>query len=565
MRLLILMALCVAAGCSGSAQPDPDGAGSGPGPSDGQSPSTGGPGTSPDGPGPSQELGAGRSGPRRLTQREYANTIRALLGDVLTEADVQELPADATTPFDNDFSTQEQWQQVVLAAERLAERASERALADPQRRSQLVGCTPQGAADAECLRAFIQRFGRQALRRPLSASELDTLDDALQAASEANDFHAAVDVVIRALLQDTEFLYRVERGTPDPEHPGVLRLTDFEVASRLAYFLWQAPPDEALLDQAAAGKLRTPEQVRAAAQRMLSDPRAAEAIQRFHALWLSYEVLPQSAELASRLRTETRALVQRVLLDEQRPWLDLFRSNETYVDALLAEHYGLASPPAGTSKWVPYGTSGRRGILSHGAVLSNGAHYGDTSPTLRGKFVQSRLFCTDIPKPDPATLPPGVVLDKPPTSSTTNCKVERYAAHSEVGLCAGCHQLMDPIGFGLENYDGSGRFRTMEPKSAGSNSDLPACQTPIAGNGEIPGVGTFHGPSELTELLLGGERLDACAATQLYRFAMGRREAGQDRPYLDRVIAAFRGSGHRFDELILALVSDPAFSRRLAQ
>jgi hypothetical protein len=558
MRFLTLMVLCVAASCSGPAQPAPEEQLPGQGPADGQNPSPGGQE-------PSSELGVGRSGPRRLTQREYANTIRALLGEVLTEADVQKLPADATTPFDNDFSTQEQWQQVVLAAERLAESASARALADVQRRSQLVGCTPRSVDDAECLRSFIQRFGRQALRRPLSASEVDTLDDALQAAREANDFHAAVDVVIRTLLQDTEFLYRIEKGVPDVEHPGVLRLTNFEVASRLAYFLWQAPPDEALLEQAAAGQLQTPEQVRTAAQRMLLDPRAEEAIQRFHSLWLSYEELPQSPELASRLRTETRTLVKRVLLDEKRPWLDLFRSNETYVDASLAQHYGLAAPPAGTSQWVSYGTTGRKGLLSHGAVLSNGAHYGDTSPTLRGKFIQSRLFCTDIPKPDPATLPPGVILDKPPTSSTTNCKVERYAAHREMGLCAGCHQLMDPIGFGLENYDGSGRFRTMEPKSAGSNQDLPACQTPIAGNGEIPGVGTFHGPSELTELLLQGERLDACAATQLYRFAMGRREEGQDRAYVERVIAKFRESGHRFDELILALVSDPAFSRRLAQ
>lgn len=559
MRRLILVTFCLLAGCSGSSGQSPEEASpDGPArPGDGSSISP--PAHDPSG------LGVGRSGPRRLTKREYANTVQTLLGSVLTEADLQELPVDALSPFDNDYNTQEQWQQVALAAERLAEKASQRALADTARRSQLVGCTPKGPQDAECLRSFIQRFGRRALRRPLTAEEVDSLGRALQVAQEENNFYAAVDVVIRALLQDSEFLYRIEVGTPDPKHPEVLQLNGFEVASRLSFFLWGGPPDDTLLDLAEKDQLRTPEQLRAAAGRMLADPRAAEIIQRFHSLWLGYEDLPHEPELAGKLRNETRALIQRVLIEQRQPWLDLFRSDETFIDSVLARHYNLSAPQGGSAGWVSYGSSGRKGILAHGSVLSNGAHYGDSSPTLRGKFIQNKLFCTEVPKPDPSILPPGVSVDMPPSEGKSNCKVDRYAAHRELGACASCHNLMDPIGFGLENYDGAGRFRTREPKTAGSNANMPECDQPIAGEGEVPGVGRFHGPSELSDLLIQSNKLDSCAATQLYRFAMGHREQAAEYPALQRLISSFRESGHDFHNLLLTLVSDPAFSRRLAQ
>ncbi len=490
------------------------------------------------------------SGARRLTRTEYDDTVRDLLGDA-TNSGFATLPEDVNDPFDNNYMTQLVSPALINAAETLATNAAKRALADPAIHVKIVPCQPTGPADTDCLRKFIATFGRRALRRPLEASEIDEYAALGSFAVEGNAFDVGVELVIRAMLQDVEFLYRVEVGTEVAGVPGVFKLNHFEVATRLSYFLLGTTPDDALLDVAAAQKLGSPGDIRAAAVTIMANPRARERVNRFHALWLSFHQLPHPPDLTAALRAESAALINRVVFDKPSSYLDLFTSSDTYANDFLADHYGLPKPGSTTGAWVAYGNTGRKGILSHGAVLSAGAKFADTSPTQRGKFVQNRLLCREIPAPPPTTK-----SDNPPSDAPGNCKIDKYKAHATDGACKGCHSQMDPIGFGLENYDKAGVFRATE-------TGKPEC--PIDGAGDLLGVGPFNGPAGLADKLLASGELEACVVTQLYRFATGRREATEDTPVIQGLATKFVQNDHGFAPLLLEVVADNGFGFRRAQ
>jgi hypothetical protein len=485
------------------------------------------------------------SGLRRLTAAEYDATVRDLLGIDVVAALL--LPEDWRQPFDNDYTTQVASQALVEGAELLAADVAALALETPAVRDATVGCTPTGPADDACFRTFVTTFGRRALRRPLTAEEVDRFASLLAEAQETGEFDDAVEVALRAFLQHPEFLYRVEVGTPVDDEPGVFRLGDHEIGTRLSYFIWGSTPSDALLDMADAGELHTPDQIAAAAEEMLTDDRARERIGRFHALWLGYEQLPHSPDLVAAMQAETQALIDKVIFEEATPWQDLLRASETFVDATLAEHYGLTAPGTDAG-WVAYGDSGRRGLLSHGTFLSSMAKIGDSSPTKRGILVRTRLMCQVIPPP-----PPNVDVDnvEPPEGM---CKDEFYRTFHAQGSCAGCHNLMDPIGLGLENYDHTGAFRTQEIAD-------PSCE--ISGQGEIDGT-PFSGPAELSALLLESGTLNECVATQLYRFAMGRTELTEvDYRFVEGVVGEVAPEGDfDFTQMVVRFVSDDAFRFR---
>ncbi|MCA9708361.1 MAG: DUF1592 domain-containing protein [Myxococcales bacterium] len=495
------------------------------------------------------------SGLRRLSAREYDNTVHDLLGDPGGAALL--LPEDIRTPYDNDYTTQVASKALVDGLDVFVADVVGRLLDDPARRDEVVGCTPSGPDDAQCLRAFIERFGRRALRRPLTEDEIAEYMLALDHAAQSGDFYTAVDTVLRALLQDVELLYRVELGTPVPGQPGLFALSDWEVAARLSYLLWGTTPDEWLLALAEDGLLHTSDDIRSAAEAMLDDERTLTLVERFHAMWMGYETLPFGGEVADAMRTETRALFERVLFTEDRPWQDLFRLEQTFVGDALAEHYGLTPPGSEEPVWVDYGDSGRRGLLSQGSFLSVGGKFGDTSPIVRGLMIRTRLFCE--PRPTP---PPGVDVDAEPTEGV--CKEERYAAH-RAGSCAGCHEQLDPVGFGLEAYDLQGRFRTFETDDPDTEADESQCA--ISGQGRLVLASgeshDFSGPAELADLVLETGQLNYCAVTQLYRFSVGRFELdGDDRDYVARISDALGEGDFHFDTLILDLVSDDTFRHR---
>lgn len=495
---------------------------------------------------PPENGGVGMVGLRRLSRTEMDHTLRDLLGDD-TDPGTRFLPEDVIDPFDNDFTNQAVSTVLVESIETMANDIATRLVQDPTRRQLVVGCEPTGPADASCMEDFVGRVGRRALRRPLTTEEIEGWTQlGLDFAAQRSDFYEGVDTVLRVLLQHPSFIYRVEVGTPTAE-PGVFRLDGYEVATRLSYFVWGTTPSDDLLDEAEAGGLDSPAQVAELARTMLDDPRARERIDRFHAMWLGYYALPHEAALTTSMRRETRALLDDVIFDDPRSYLDVFAAGGSYVDDTLAELYGLPAPGSDEPTWVDYGAIGRQGLLSHGSFLSVAARFGDTSPTQRGLLIRTRLLCQAIPPP-----PPDVDVDNPPEGGDAECKIDRYEEHRSNGSCNGCHELVDPVGFGLEQYDQMGRFRTAE-------ADNPQCE--ITGEGRIDGQ-PFSGPAGLADYVMDNELLDSCMVHQLYRMAMGHQVGFEDLRYVNDLLTRFRGEGHRFDAVVLALVEDEAFSYR---
>jgi len=486
------------------------------------------------------------SGMRRLTTVEYVDTVRDLLGVEATNAQAV-LPAPDFIPFDNDYTTQTESAVLIVATESLAYEVAQAVVGNPERLGALLDCPADGPIDAPCFDAFLEAFGRRALRRPLTDAELHAWSGFFLGEAEvAGRFSLAVEVAIQTLLQHPEFVYRIDSGTSVEGMDDVIRLDDWAVASRLSYLLWGTGPDDALLDLAASGGLQTTEDRVATAERMLDDERALARIERFHAMWLGYEFMPIGGEIGEAMRDETGALLKRVILEERGPWRDVLRSTDTYVNEALAEHYGLPAPVDPAGGWVDYGPDGRGGLLSHGTFLSNGFKDGDTSPTLRGKAVRERLLCQTVPPPPPT------VNDSVPDAeeSPSPCKIDRYAEHDEPG-CNACHMLMDGLGFGLENYDQLGQFREHDP-------GYPECE--ITGEGDGLGVGPFNGPAELGLILAEDEQVSTCLVTQAYRFAVGRAELDDvDAQLIEHVQQQLGAGEFQFRDLLLEQVASPTF------
>lgn len=489
------------------------------------------------------------SGLRRLTAQEYSASVNDLVG-FIPDGVRETLPVDPLVPFDNDFTLQSASEALIVGADLLAGNIAEAVVADPAVRDKVVGCTPSGAADSACFKSFVQSFGRRAFRRPLSAAEIDRFAAFMAHAQTSGDFYTAVDSALRAFFQHPEFLYRVEIGSPVPNLNGISRLNDFEVATRLSFFLVGSTPEDWLLDSAEAGDLKSAEGLRAAAEKLFAEPRAKDRMSRFHELWLGYSTLTNMG-ISADMRAETFALMSRVIFDEKRPWTDMLTMNETYLTPALATHYGLPSPGASPG-WVSYGDTGRKGILSQATFLSAVSKFGDTSPTQRGLLIRTRLFCQEIGKPPPELM---VNVDMPPETADPNaCKIDRYFMSTTDG-CANCHKLMDPIGFGLENYDAAGRYRDTQP-------NRPDCV--IDGNGNFEGLGTFNGPAQLADLILGDGGVDECVASQLYRYAVGRAKLDtRDKEFVKNLVtASTQGGGLKLDQFILDYASSEAIRYR---
>jgi hypothetical protein len=540
-RLLCGCLLFALGACSGSITRDADGDGSDAPAGGGSSPSNT--------PSNNPSFVAHESLVRRHSRAELDATLRDLLGDKSASA-ARFLGEDEFAPYDNDYAEQLASQALIESLQALAEDVAARVLADASSRAALVPCKPSATRDVACFKQTVSALGRRAFRRPLEASEVDAYLPLLELAAApgagvSTDFYTAVALFLRAVLQDPEFLYRIEVGSATKDE-GVVALDGYEIATRLSYLLWGSTPDEELLTAASRDELSEAGARREQAMRLMADARARAQLERFHAMWLGYRAVPHTPALAAAFAAETNALIERVVFDEQRDYLDLFRLEETNVDAMLATHYGLTPPRQGRA-WVSYGDTGRAGILSHGSVLAAFSKFSDTSPTQRGIFVRTRLLCQPMASP-----PANVMVDQPPQSEESACKSDRYAAHAS-GSCAGCHGAIDPIGFGLERFDIAGRYREHD-------DGLPECR--IEGRGSLPGVGTFSGPAELAEKLIESKALEACVVKQYLSFALGRAVKDADVIALEALTRTFEQERRGFVALMLALVSSDAFGLR---
>ncbi|MEM9067562.1 MAG: DUF1592 domain-containing protein [Myxococcota bacterium] len=484
---------------------------------------------------------------RRLTREELDLTLGALLNthrrfasELLPEDNQEREGFFLHWAFDNRYTHQAAEKVLVQAYETLAREASLDLVADEARRAALLPCEPSGPADESCFADFLRSFGRRAYRRPLTTDEVMRMMPLLDEATEENDFFAAVDLALRAFLQSPDFLYRIELGVELEDRPGVRELSGHEIATRMAYFLWGTGPDEMLLDLAESGTLSSSDDRRNIAALMLEEPAAIDQVERFHAQWLGFRQLPHSPELSISMRRETRALLERTIFENDAPYMDVFRATDTYLDERLADHYGMPAP-TGEASFVPYEDPTRAGILAHGAVLGAFHTGGDTSTTRRGVFVRERLMCQVIPPP-----PPTVNVDDLPE---THCKSELIEVHQQ-GACGGCHRLMDPVGWGLENFDLAGRFREHD-------SDKPECA--IDGMGELDGT-PFRGPRELSDILIGSGELEACTVLQVLRFALGREERPGDAEFLEELNEGRSGTNWTFRELLIDIVANERFA-----
>lgn len=495
--------------------------------------------------------GVATVGVRRLTRAEYSLTVESLLGDTTQPGDA--LPEDNVDPFENHWRGQTVSLAMVIGAENAATGVAQRFVEDPNRIPAIAGCTPSGPTDEACFRTFIETFGLRAFRRPLDDSEVDAFMRFHAFSVEDNNFATGVMLAIQAFLQMPDFLYVLERGVAVPGRENIFRLTQYEIASRLSYFLWGTNPDDELLEAAANDQLATSEQMRAQAERMLNDPKARARIQRFHAMWLGYHRFGTGNPIADAMVQETERLIERVVFEEERDFFDLFTINESYMSPELAEYYGFTAPAS--ADWISYADSGRGGILSHGTFLSVASKFGDTSPTQRGRLIRERLMCTPIDPPPPDL---NVNVDEPPEAANgSTCKQDRYMAVVETPGCGFCHSQTDLIGLGLEKFDQAGLTRT-------TDVDDPTCT--IEGNGELVGVGTFSGPKQLGELLVQTDQFQACLVRQVYQFAFGTELDPADREVMENVNTVrdqFNENGHNFKTLLLDIVSSEMFQYRV--
>lgn len=498
---------------------------------------------------------------RRLTRTEYTNTVRDLLG--YDDAGVELPPDPITNGFDNNAEalgvTVQLAERHLLTAEKIAEWAT-----TPERLDGLLGCGPDvaaadDAAQEACVRDWLARFGRLALRRPVEPAEIDAFIVTYQR-GKLTDFATGIADTLTRLLLSPSFWYRVELGTPMPDEPGVFRLTGHELASRLSYFLWQSGPDAVLLDAAEQGQLETSEQLAAQVDRMLADPRARATVRNMLAQLFEtdqiagFNKVDVSADLGPLMRAETDKFLEHVVWDSQGGLVELLTATYSFVPPALSWIYGLtadAYPPGtdmnGTEPLrVDLDPEQRAGLLTHAGQLAIRAFPAGTRPIIRGKFVRERLLCAVVPPP-----PPGAnnVAPAPDPSKTTR---EQYEAHASDPLCSGCHETFDDLGFAFEHYDHAGRFRLQE------------LGLPIDASGQIavPAIGPFDGGVDLAHQLADSDVARRCFVTQVFRFSFGRAEAQDDSCVLDRLDQTFTASETDLLALLRAIASDESFLYR---
>ena len=425
----------------------------------------------------------------------------------------------------------------------------------PPGRARIYVCEPGQVVDPDgCHRAIVTQFAARAWRRPLTAEESEALFTLWQQLRVTEGDQAAVGLVVRALLMSSKFLYRPSLPAEGAvAKDGLVPLDDHALASRLSYFLWSSMPDDALFHAAASGALRTSEGLRAQVRRMLADPRAAGLRRGFASQWLGTRALALHAPDPTTFPTFDEPLRAAMIAEAELffgdfvtndlPLGDMLDPDFGYLNNRLALHYGAPAPGGAELTRVAVDEHGRRGLVMQGAWLTAMSASNRSSPVNRGRWILEQMLCVTIPPPPP-DIPP---LMPPAEGQTAR---EMLAKHRENPLCAGCHDLLDPAGLGLEEYDGIGAWRALE---AG---------LPVDVSGGLPPGITFSGAAELAALLADDPRFVECLTEKLFTYSLGRQMAGKDKPFraeISETLTAERGS---LGQLIELITLSPAFRMR---
>ena len=430
-------------------------------------------------------------------------------------------------------------------------------------RARIFVCRPvDPAGEPACARTIIANLARRAYRRPVSDADLAAPLAFYARGRARGGFENGIELALRALLASTEFLFRVERDPEGLAAGAAYRVSDIEMASRLSFFLWSSLPDDELLDVAERGELRDPQVLAAQVARMLADPRAESLATNFAGQWLHLRNLAASRpnlrlypdfddNLRRAFRRETELLFASIV-GEDRDVLDLLRADYTFLNERLARHYGIPNVYGDHFRRVALAPGSRRaGLLGHGSILTVTSYATRTSPVLRGKWVLENLLGMP-PPPPPPNVPP---LDDGRSGGGALPMRERMAQHRANPACAACHQLMDPAGLAMENFDAIGRWREHD-----------AARRPIDVAGSLPGGQAFEGVAGLRQALLARPELFVRTMTEkLLTFALGRGVDHGDAPAVRRILREAARDDNRFSSIVLAVVRSTPFQMRRSQ
>ena len=497
---------------------------------------------------------------RLLSAEQYSNTISAVFGRDVSASVLPPVPPLARTKglLASGASlvglTSDQLSQMQLAAAAIAAK-----VVDEEHRFFLLPCAPEqdDAADDECARAALEAAGRLLQRRPMETKRLDALVEiAAEASRQTADFHEGLALALEAILISPEFLFIVDR--PGDETAGEAELDAYSLAARLSFFLWNGPPDDALLDAAARGALGTQGGLERHVDRKLASPRLEEgmraffddmfAFDEFNALAKDPNVYPMVTGATLRdAREQTLRTVIDHLLDRDADYRDLFVTRRTFMSMQLAALYGT---PTGQG-WVDHEFaehSHRMGLLTHVSFLAANSHPVRSSPTLRGKALRERFLCQEVPPP-----PPNVDFSLLEDAGDVPTARERLSVHNTNPSCAGCHLITDPMGLSLENFDGAGRWRDTEN---GAELDI---------TGELDGVFYDDIPG-LALAMRDHPKLSWCLVNRLYAYGTGGAvELRHDRPVLEYLEARFVEGDHRLRGILRTLATSRAFTTMRAE
>jgi hypothetical protein len=413
---------------------------------------------------------------------------------------------------------------------------------------------PGAGTEKPAAEKVLAAFARKAYRRPVTPDELTRLLRLYTVAADKGEpFENAIRLPLKAVLCSPHFLFRIE---DDPKEPnGIRTLNDFELATRLSYFLWSTMPDDELLRLAEKGELRKPGVLAGQVSRMLKDPKSAALVENFAGQWLQLRMIPTLTPdkgtfpqwddpLKEGMVQETEAYF-RYIVKEDRPVLEFLDSNYSFLNDRMARHYGVANVRGPEFRKVTLADGRRGGILTQASILTLTSNPTRTSPVKRGKWILENILGTPPPPPAPD------VPELPPVKELKGTLRQQMEQHRANPSCAVCHAKLDPLGFGLENFDGIGAWRETDNKQK------------IDASGELPGGVNFNGPAELRKILLGkADQFRTCLAEKLLTYALGRGTEYYDRCAIDEVVAKTVKGGDKFSAMVLAVVESDPFQKR---
>jgi len=498
---------------------------------------------------------------RRLTHSQYNNTIHDLLHEASSPA--SQFPLE---DFVNGFKDQYEALSITPIQGEAYSLAATKLAANAFRRGDSRGLVPCRSEGTGCGEKFVRAFGLRAFRRPLTAKELARYSALFE--TQLDNIRGA-QLVIEAMLQSPNFLFWLD-DTPNPSWKA------YATASRLSYFLWNTMPDDALLASAASGELGTPAGLERVARRMLADPRAHQGLDEFVSEWLRFDRVLTAARERRMYPLFTRELVT-AMTDEARRFIgdlvwnrkdftEAFTANYSFINSDLAAIYKVRPPRRDFDRAELPVSDERAGLLGQTLFLTLTSKPEGTAPTGRGLFIREQFLCQHVPPPPPGVdtnLPP-VTQDRPVTNR------ERMAMHATNKMCAGCHSLIDPIGFAFEKFDAIGMhhdkmqllFMPVSKNAVAARTAKPdEVLLEVDTTGSIAGLknANFTNPREVGELLARTPQCQECVVKQVFRYMAGRQETPADQPVLNQAFEEFRGSRFNFQDMLVSLIKAREF------